>query len=130
MFHLALLLALQCSCSECVCEPPPDTSLCASPLAFKDGTVWKPNSDSDNKLVVIMAPQHKYDFCEAKLRDGAGWDALNPTGPANGDRDNWRGSFPGGSDYAGKKQGGGVRCFIGPSECFFPIPGAPGKRHE
>lgn len=129
---ITLLTGLICECSQCVCEPPseePDTSLCAEPLSFTAGTLWKPFSDSDGRLVILLAPQHDYERCEVKRKNGT-YEELEFRGRSNGDRQTWRGDFPGGPAYAGKKDGGGVRCFVEESVCEFPIPGAPKRRWE
>lgn len=128
---LELLFGLVCQCSQCVCEDPnpeptPLPGQCESPLSFSGGTLWKPKGDHSGKLVVLLAEQHDYERCEVKRKNGS-WEELQYTGRSNGNRQTWRGDAPGGPAYAGKRDGGGVRC---DDSCFFPLPGPPKKRWE
>lgn len=116
----------ECKSCSCIDNPTPPPFDCEGPLSFTGGTLWKPKGDHTGKLVVLLAEQHDYDRCEVKRRDGS-WEGLQYTGRSNGNRQTWRGNFPGGPAYAGRKLEGGVRC---DSSCFFPIPGAPKRRWE
>lgn len=120
------------SCRDCVMEGPTEP-LCDED-SFSGGTLWKPQGENSNNLVVLVRSDYEdFDFCEVKLRSG-GYEQLGYTGRSNGHRQTYRGDAPGGRAYAGKRLQGGVRCWYVAdvlSECvFFAIPGAPKQRHE
>lgn len=124
-FLIAALCVLCTEFQTVECAPVVPPAECESPLAFTGGTLWKPESDSTGRLVVLLAPQHDYSKCSVVRKDGA-FEPLRFTGRSNGDRQTWRADKPGKS-YAGKAKNGGVVC---DETCFFPIPGPPGKRHD
>ena len=131
---LGFLIALMCTCSDCVCEDPGTTlpyhPSCQGPQSFSGGNLWKPRGENNPNLVVLLRASYpEFDLCEVRLRDGS-WEAMEYTGRSNGDRLTYRGRQPGGDYYAGKKRMGGVRCFIGQEFCEYPIPGPPKDRHE
>lgn len=127
-----ILLGLMCICKECDCEPPPNFhQSCPGPQKWSGGNLWKPQGESDGRLVVLLRTNYPvFESCEVRRKDG-GYEELVYTGLSNGDRQTYRGAFSGGSgEYAGKKKDGGVRCWIEEFVCTFPIPGPPKQRWE
>ena len=126
---IGILLGLLFQCSECkpVSTPTPDTSCIEQ---WDGGNLWKPISEGDGNLVVLLKPEYPmFDYCEAKVDEGNAWLRLDYDGIANGDRQHYRGDRPG-KDYRGKKLNGGVRCYKDNRMCFWPLPGPAKDRWE
>lgn len=99
-------------------------------LVWKNGNLWKPTSESDNRLVVLLrADWPRPDYVQA-LTDNDKWETLEYTGSDhNGNRHHYRGNLPG-VGYRGRRKGGGVRVFYGEDYGYIPIPGPAKERHE
>lgn len=103
--------------------------IAADELVFKDGNLWKPNSDSDGNLVVLLRSDWpKPDRVRAVRKHSNEEEPLVYTGLSNGDRHTYRGSLPGGQ-YMGARGGGGVFVYYGEQRRLIPIPGKPKERH-
>lgn len=97
-------------------------------LVFKNGNLWKPHSDSDGSLVILLREDWpEPDKVVVPLKNGLN-DVLRYTGRSNGNRHTYRGIEPG-EKYLGHKGGGGAYVYYGEEARLIPIPGAPKERH-
>ena len=115
-----------------VCTGPPP-SIPSHQLRFTNCNLWKPVSEGDGNLVVLLRGDWPViSWAEVKKRDGS-WERMSDQGfsnPCNGeDRYTYRASHPG-SFYAGKRKGGGVRFKAEGTVHFIPLEGKPGDRHD
>lgn len=107
-------------------SPPPDGEIVID--EWSGGNLWKPKSDSDGNLVVLLKSSYANQRAEVKRKDGT-WEPMRYTGRSNGDRPTFRGTMSG-RNYAGLAGSGGVR-FTDRGEAFFiPIPGPGRKRYD
>lgn len=114
----------------------PDLPVPIDQLVWGNGNLWKPESDSDRKAVILLRDDWPKPSAVAVLRDDGVWEEFRYTGSdVNGNRHHFRGSEPG-KGYKGPNNGGGVNVFweVGPSEDdvvsgFIDFPGPPKNRH-
>lgn len=91
-----------------------------------NGNVWKPKSESDGNLVVILESKWVKPWkCETWFKDG-GSEVLKFKGFANGNRQHLRGSRPGGQ----YENGALLICEDGDQFCEFSFKGKAKNRHE
>lgn len=95
--------------------------------SFDNGNVWKPVSDSGT-LVVILKESYNANTVTVKTKDGS-YEDLRYTGRANGNRQHWRGIYPG-SRYAGMRLGGGVTVEEGNLTTWIPLKDKPKNRQD
>ncbi len=109
----------------------PDYPIPDDQLEFENGNVWKPKSESDGNLVVILRNDWALpDMVKVQLKNGM-WLGMRYTGSDhNGNRHHYRGGYPGGANYAGARQGGGVRIYYKNEFKVIPLPGPPRGRYE
>ena len=94
---------------------------------FKNGTLWKPESDSDENVVFLISNTFtkKFDSCSIRTRSGA-TEQLKFFYFANNFRQHWRGNLPG-SAYVDNAQ---VTCIEARQVCIFQFVGSSASRHE
>jgi hypothetical protein len=102
-------------------------------LRFKHCNLWKPESESNHKLVVLFRGDWPHmDEAFVKRKTGS-WEKMTFTGMSNEcngrERYTFRASMPGRS-YANGNDGGGVKIRIQGDDYFIPITGNSGDRHE
>lgn len=100
-----------------------------SQLVWANGNLWKPSSESDGRLVVLLRADWPLPDMVKALREDDVWETLEYTGSDhNGNRHHYRGDFPG-ADYRGRRKGGGVRVFYNGDYGYIPLPGPAKNRH-
>lgn len=74
--------------------------------------LWKPKSDSDGRVVLLLPGSWPIPGKVEVLRDDGEWERLKFDGIANGDRYHYRGSLEG-AGYKGKNHEGEIRVYWG-----------------
>ena len=94
---------------------------------FSNGTLWKPESDSNNQLVMLISNtfQKQFDSCSVRTR-GGGTEQLEFYYFANNRRQHWRGRMPG----AGYVDNAQITCIEPRQVCIFQFQGSSAARHE
>ena len=100
---------------------------CMGEMPFKHGMLWKPCSESQCKLVVLIDESFVNEFlsCRVTLKNGED-EFLHFTGFSNGNRQTWRGA-QNGDKY---KDNGAVVCTEMSQACVWRFTGDSGERHE
>lgn len=85
--------------------PAPQNPVCNEELSAHDGPggfLWKPRSDHRGTLVVLLPSRFVQPFDRVTVQRRSGnYERLTFTGFANGNRQHWRGSLPGGKYLPG-----------------------------
>lgn len=94
---------------------------------FTNGTLWKPESDSDENVVFLISNtfQKQFDSCSVRTRAGV-TEQLQFFYFANNRRQNWRGIRPGAA-YVDNAQ---ITCIEPRQVCIFQFNGSSAARHE
>lgn len=109
---------------------PPAYPIAPDQLVWENGNLWKPESESDGKLVVLLRADWPLPTkVLAKRKDGSYEELRYEGSDHNGNRHHYRGDLPG-SGYAGKKKDGEVRILYGSMYDSIKIPGPPKNRYE
>lgn len=126
----AKVIQIQQLCEQILAEIPADPRIPAGELKFAPGfALWKPDSESDGKLVVLL-PAHwpQPEYCEV-LRRNETWERMHYDGSDhNGNRHHFRASKPG-QEYAGKRKNGGVQFYHEGVMYRIFLEGPPRERH-
>jgi len=111
-------------------QPGVEYPIPADQLVWKNGNLWKPESESDGRLVVLLRSDWPVPDRVEVLRKTGAWEIMRYAGSdSNENRHHYRGRDAG-TEYAPRKQGGGCRVYYKEEFGLIPLPGPGRGRYE